>query len=336
MPTETPNIKLEKPIGSEKYDIDKLNANFDKIDTALVPSSTKTTLVNGDIFNTIDSQDLNKRKKITWANIKATLKTYFDTLYNLYTHPTSDGNLHAPATSTTNDNKILKAGATAGSISWSDIGLVVNGLTNKATPLDADSVLIVDSASANVGKKTTWANIKEALKTHFDGIYATITNLNLKAPIANPTFTGTQTLPSIITNGIKFPATQIPSSDPNTFDDYEEGTFSLTATASGGTITQYVGTGDYVKIGKEVTVAIRVQFQNIGTATGLITVSGLPFVSSTTSIGCVVAGQELNNTGFLLYGQVNSTLLSSIRKYDGTGVIQTNMVYKFLFTYITQ
>ena len=37
---------------------------------------------------------------------------------NNYTHPTGDGNLHVPATSTTNSGKVLTAGATAGSLSW--------------------------------------------------------------------------------------------------------------------------------------------------------------------------------------------------------------------------
>lgn len=37
---------------------------------------------------------------------------------NNYSHPTGDGNLHVPATSTTNNGKVLKAGATAGSIAW--------------------------------------------------------------------------------------------------------------------------------------------------------------------------------------------------------------------------
>ncbi|SHK93048.1 hypothetical protein [Desulforamulus aeronauticus] len=37
---------------------------------------------------------------------------------NNYTHPTGDGNLHVAATGTTNNGKVLKAGATAGSISW--------------------------------------------------------------------------------------------------------------------------------------------------------------------------------------------------------------------------
>ncbi len=40
---------------------------------------------------------------------------------NNYVHPTSDGSLHVPATSTTNNGKVLKAGATAGNFAWSTI-----------------------------------------------------------------------------------------------------------------------------------------------------------------------------------------------------------------------
>jgi hypothetical protein len=35
-----------------------------------------------------------------------------------YTHPIGDGNLHVPATGTTNEGKILTAGSTAGSLTW--------------------------------------------------------------------------------------------------------------------------------------------------------------------------------------------------------------------------
>jgi len=40
---------------------------------------------------------------------------------NNYTHPTSDGSLHVPATGTTNNGKVLKAGATAGSAAWGTV-----------------------------------------------------------------------------------------------------------------------------------------------------------------------------------------------------------------------
>ena len=41
----------------------------------------KTTPVNGDNIPLLDSADSSKLKKLSWTNIKATLKTYFDTLY---------------------------------------------------------------------------------------------------------------------------------------------------------------------------------------------------------------------------------------------------------------
>lgn len=43
-----------------------------------------------------------------------------DDLHSEYTHPTGDGGLHVPANSTTNDGKVLTAGATAGVYTWED------------------------------------------------------------------------------------------------------------------------------------------------------------------------------------------------------------------------
>lgn len=53
-----------------------------------------------------------------------------------YTHPTGDGNLHVPATGTTNSGKVLTAGSSAGSMSWqTPSGAVqsVNGKTGAVT-----------------------------------------------------------------------------------------------------------------------------------------------------------------------------------------------------------
>lgn len=77
---------------------------------------------------------------------------------------------------------------------------------------------------------------------------------------------------------IKFPATQNPSSNANTLDDYEEGTWTPVPTnlTVVGTPTY---TGRYTKIGREVFVYLSVS-STISTAStaGSTYFSGLPFV----------------------------------------------------------
>lgn len=81
---------------------------------------------------------------------------------------------------------------------------------------------------------------------------------------------------------LKFPATQIPSSDVNTLDDYEEGTWTPTITTdTPGTMSvTYNGrTGTYTKIGRLVFVYanISVNTFSIGTGGTYLYIGGLPF-----------------------------------------------------------
>jgi lipoprotein-anchoring transpeptidase ErfK/SrfK len=55
---------------------------FDTLMASTINSATgKTTPVDADQIGLVDSEASNVLKKLTWANLKATLKTYFDTLY---------------------------------------------------------------------------------------------------------------------------------------------------------------------------------------------------------------------------------------------------------------
>lgn len=56
------------------------------------------------------------------------------------------------------------------------VGQRIADAAAKATPIDADSLPLVDSAAANLLKRVTWANIKATLKTYFDTIYAPISH----------------------------------------------------------------------------------------------------------------------------------------------------------------
>ena len=85
------------------------------------------------------------------------------------------------------------------------------------------------------------------------------------------------------TGNIKFPITQGPSFDPNTLDDYEEGTF-LPALMVGGFstgITLAVKSGRYIKIGRLVNIQIAIAITSKGAGTGVVTISGLPFPAIT-------------------------------------------------------
>ena len=76
--------------------------------------------------------------------------------------------------------------------------------------------------------------------------------------------------------GITFPATASASSNANTLDDYEEGTWTPTV---GGTSTYNVEVGRYVKIGSQVTVWGEMWINVLGTGS-TETISGLPFTSA--------------------------------------------------------
>jgi hypothetical protein len=78
--------------------------------------------------------------------------------------------------------------------------------------------------------------------------------------------------------GIAFPATQSASSDANTLDDYEEGTWNITVSYSGSTsgVTYAARTGYYTKMGNVVMVQGAVSLSSKGTGSGTVRIS-LPF-----------------------------------------------------------
>jgi len=90
--------------------------------------------------------------------------------------------------------------------------------------------------------------------------------------------------------GIAFPATVSLSSDANTLDDYEEGTW----TPSLGGNTTYTGrTGTYTKIGNTVRVSLEVTVNLIGTGSAT-TMSGFPFSPVGNDAGCISYFDTLN------------------------------------------
>jgi hypothetical protein len=89
------------------------------------------------------------------------------------------------------------------------------------------------------------------------------------------------TITALNTSGITFPATQVPSANANTLDDYEEGTWTPAISAS--SVSYTLRTGTYTKIGNLVWIHCFVQISAITSPTGgagAAFITGLPFTSA--------------------------------------------------------
>lgn len=89
----------------------------------------------------------------------------------------------------------------------------------------------------------------------------------------SPAFTGIPSAPNL-----KF--TNTASSDVNTLDYYEEGSFTptITGTTTAGAPTYTVNLGDYTRIGNRVDFNMRIAVSNFGGAVGDLRILGLPFL----------------------------------------------------------
>jgi hypothetical protein len=87
--------------------------------------------------------------------------------------------------------------------------------------------------------------------------------------------------------GITFPGTVSASTDVNTLDDYEEGTFTPTlgGQTTNPTVTYTVQTGFYTKIGNVVTVFGKITTTAISGGSGFAIFAGLPFTIKNANCG---------------------------------------------------
>jgi len=113
----------------------------------------------------------------------------------------------------------------------------------------------------------------------------TVNGTTFNAPVVKVTSTGLiakttiavgNATPSASGSGITFPATQSASTDANTLDDYEEGTWTPTVVGGYTGVTYSSQHGWYTKVGRSVVISGRVNFSGTANSTG-ISVGGLPF-----------------------------------------------------------
>ena len=99
---------------------------------------------------------------------------------------------------------------------------------------------------------------------------------------------------------IKFPATQAPSADVNTLDDYEEGTWTPGISFGGGVtgITYTYQSALYTKIGRQVSISGFITLSSKGTDTGAALITGLPFTVKNDIGAYAPCGLRFNGISF--------------------------------------
>ena len=103
-------------------------------------------------------------------------------------------------------------------------------------------------------------------------------------------------------NGVQFPSVQVPSTNVNLLDDYEEGTWTPSV---GGDATYTIQEGLYVKVGRFVYVQGKIAVNVLGTGAANV-MSGLPFAA-------VATPQSTGGAGAIYYfGSLASSVTSLV------------------------
>ncbi|MEY2690107.1 MAG: Synechococcus phage [Pseudomonadota bacterium] len=121
-----------------------------------------------------------------------------------------------------------------------------------------------------------------------------------------------------VSNGLRIDPGTV-STDVNTLDYYQEGTFTPTVVGvtTAGTATYTVQTGSYTRIGDRVFFSVQLTWTG-HTGTGAMRVSGLPFTAggvSTVSPPCAIWASDLTFTGQLAAQVLNGSTQILIRNF---------------------
>jgi hypothetical protein len=145
---------------------------------------------------------------------------------------------------------------------------------------------------------------------------------NISLGNATPTTSGT---------GITFPATQSASSNANTLDDYEEGTWTPTDASVAGLNFTVTG-AQYVKVGQMVTVTAILQYPTTSSTAGCL-LSGLPFSTNLDNTTGSVLSTNAGAQKALVNSGVNWLLFPLNSTTQSTNVTLSNATIYFSATY---
>lgn len=236
---------------------------------------------------------------------------------NVYTHPSGDGNLHVPATSTTNNTKVLKAGSTAGSISWASVDW--SELTNKPStftpPISTSSVLggVKVGSGINVGADGTITHPTGDGNLH---VPATGTTNNTKVLKAGST-AGSLSWANVDWSELTSKPTQFPpSAHTHAISDVTNLSTTLSDKASVSSANTFTYNGVAIKVQPSTAAAANAVLFQINNSTGgsLVTMGANTSGESTAK---VVINGDLQVTG--------STVQSSTQNIQGDMNVTGNL-----------
>ncbi len=125
--------------------------------------------------------------------------------------------------------------------------------------------------------------------------------------------------------GVTFPATQSASSDANTLDDYEEGSWTpIIQSDSTGNFTMTQQYGRYTRVGNLVTFIAYIAWSSRPSG-GSVTIVGYPYSINN---GATTGGNAA--TAFIVKAATDSVLTNANLSFDGTSSVTTTYAYNFV------
>lgn len=143
------------------------------------------------------------------------------------------------------------------------------------------------------------------------------------------TVTGNTTLNALVdisgasAGQLKFPASQNASTNANTLDDYEEGTWTP-ADGSGASLSLTITSAQYIKIGQLVWVQADITYPATGNGSGAI-ISGLPFTNQATNGGGGAPCFSNATFAYQLMVQSSATTIYISKSISATQVVNSDL-----------
>ena len=197
-------------------------------------------------------------------------------------------------------------------------GITVFGVIGVTDPTDTTPAIVLKGMKKNTTAPQNLADTETVLLlTNYSTDLVTVLGNGEATFAGDVVVSGLTDLSGASAGQIKFPATQNASADVNTLDDYKEGTWTGVISDGTNNATMNLTTGVYTKIGNVVTIQGQFSTTSLGSVSGGIRLTGLPYNCSATQYASVSVG---------FASGLNITAGQSITGYIQTGDNYINLL----------